>query len=95
MAQTLPNPARFSPPVALWCPYCREPAPEQLCPSCGRDTTAPRRICPTCQRIAPTIDAACWHCGAVFTSELWWKVPVIVLLFAIAFAISIALAAFG
>jgi len=25
MAASLPDPARFSPPVALWCPYCRVP----------------------------------------------------------------------
>ena len=25
MAALPPDPARFSPPIALWCPYCREP----------------------------------------------------------------------
>lgn len=25
MASSLPDASRFSPPVALWCPYCREP----------------------------------------------------------------------
>lgn len=25
MAASVPDPARFSPPIALWCPYCRQP----------------------------------------------------------------------
>lgn len=25
MTAPRPDPARFSPPVALWCPYCHEP----------------------------------------------------------------------
>jgi hypothetical protein len=38
--------------------------------------------------MAPTSERACWNCGAVFTSDMWWKVPLIVFLFLLAFAIS-------
>lgn len=74
------------------CPFCGAPAAAQMCTSCGRDTTAPRRPCGKCGSMAPSCDRGCWNCGAGFKSDLWWKVPLIVLLFLLAFAISVAFA---
>lgn len=70
------------------CPFCGAHAAAQLCAACGRDTTAPRRPCRECGRMVPASERACWNCGAVFTSDMWWKVPLIVFLFLLAFAIS-------
>ena len=74
------------------CPFCATPAAAQFCGSCGRDTTAPRRPCGKCGRLVPSKESFCWSCGAAFKSDLRWKVPLIVFLFLLAFAISIGLA---
>jgi predicted amidophosphoribosyltransferase len=74
------------------CPFCGAPAPGQFCPACRRDTTWARRPCPRCGRMVPSLEQTCWSCGAHFRSELWWKVPLIILLFLITFVISILLA---
>lgn len=74
------------------CPYCAKPAAEQFCGACGRDTTAPRRPCPRCKRMSPSRERVCWNCGAAFTGDMWWKIPLIVFLFLLAFVISILLA---
>jgi predicted amidophosphoribosyltransferase len=75
------------------CPFCGAPVhTAQLCAACGRDTTAPRRPCEKCGQMIPSHERACWRCGASFKSELWWKVPLIVLLFLLAFVISAVLA---
>ena len=74
------------------CPFCGSPAAAQFCGSCGRDTTAPRRPCGQCRRMVPTSERACWNCGAAFKSDMRWKIPLIVLLFLLAFVISILLA---
>jgi predicted amidophosphoribosyltransferase len=50
-----------------------------LCPHCGRNPSAPRRICTTCKMMTPKAERACWHCGMVFTSEMSWKIPVVIL----------------
>ena len=60
------------------CPYCRAAAPAQICPACGRDTTAPRKICKSCGKVVPAKDAKCWSCGTAFTSEMTWKIPLII-----------------
>jgi hypothetical protein len=73
------------------CPFCAAPAPVQMCTACGRDTTAPRKVCKTCGKMVPSADKTCWNCRAVFTSELAWKIPVIILIFAAAFALAIVL----
>lgn len=73
------------------CPFCGAPAAAQLCTSCGRDTTATRRPCGKCGSMVPSRDRGCWNCGARFKSDLWWKVPLIVFLFLLAFAISAVL----
>ena len=70
------------------CPFCGAPAPAQVSGSCGRDTTTPRRPCGQCRRMMPTSERACLHCGAAFKSDLQWKIPLIVLLFLLAFVIS-------
>jgi predicted amidophosphoribosyltransferase len=74
------------------CPFCRAPAAAQVCGSCGRDTTAPRRPCGRCRQMAPSSERECRNCGAVFRSDLRWKVPLIVFLFLLAFVISVLLA---
>jgi hypothetical protein len=42
--------------------------------------------------VTPTAERACWNCGAVFKSDMRWKVPLIVALFLLSFALSVALA---
>ncbi len=74
------------------CPFCGANAPAQFCGSCGRDTTAPRRPCAKCRRMVPSVERACWNCGAGFKSDMRWKIPLIVFLFLLAFVISILLA---
>lgn len=74
------------------CPFCRAAAESRVCPACGRDTTAPRRPCASCGRIVPVAERVCYACGAAHTSEMWWKIPLIVLLFVLAFVVSIVLA---
>ncbi len=74
------------------CPFCGAPAAERFCGACGRDTTAPRRPCARCKRMVPSSERVCWSCGAGFTSDMWWKIPLIVFLFLLAFLVSIVLA---
>ncbi len=74
------------------CPFCGAPAVAQFCGACGRDTTGPRRPCRRCARMMPSKERSCWNCGAVFKSDMRWKIPLIVFLFLLAFAISAALA---
>src|SRR5262249_24203455 len=73
------------------CPYCGAVGAGVLCPSCGRDTTAPRRPCPTCGKMVPSSESACWNCGTKFRSDLMWKIPLIVALFALAAVVSIVI----
>jgi hypothetical protein len=42
--------------------------------------------------MVPSSERACRNCGAVFRSDLRWKVPLIVFLFLLAFVISVLLA---
>jgi len=79
-------------PPGRMCPFCSAPAAAQFCGSCGRDTTAPRRPCVKCRRMVPSSERTCWNCGAVFKSDMRWKIPLIVFLFVLAFIISILLA---
>jgi hypothetical protein len=81
-------------PMGHLCPFCGACADAQVCGSCGRDTTASRRPCAKCRRMVPSSDRSCWNCGAVFKSDLRWKIPLIVFLFLLAFVISILLAFF-
>lgn len=74
------------------CPYCGAPAAERFCGACGRDTAAPRRPCGKCGRMVMSSERACWNCGAGFPSDLWWKIPLIIFLFLLAFAVSVVLA---
>ncbi len=80
-------------PPGRVCPFCGAPADAaKFCGSCGRATTAPRRPCGQCRRMVPTGERACWNCGAVFKSDMRWKIPLIIFLFILAFIISILLA---
>ena len=82
--------AALTPP----CPFCGAAASGR-CPSCGRDPTARRRACGACKKMTPVAEAKCCHCGAVASSELPGKVVLIVLMFVVAFALSIAIAILG
>lgn len=42
--------------------------------------------------MVPSSERVCPNCGAAFRSDLNWKIPLIVLLFVLAFVISILLA---
>jgi hypothetical protein len=72
------------------CPYCGVAAPGQVCANCRRDTTARRRICSKCGRITPSAEPACMSCGKHYTSDLTWKIPVIIVMFIVVVIISIA-----
>jgi RNA polymerase subunit RPABC4/transcription elongation factor Spt4 len=62
------------------CPYCGNPqATPEMCGHCERNPSAPRRVCKTCKMMTPKDEGACWHCGTVFTNELSWKIPVVIL----------------
>lgn len=74
------------------CPFCGASAAAQVCGSCGRDTTAPRRPCGRCRQMVPSSERVCPKCGAAFRSDMSWKIPLIVLLFLLAFVVSILLA---
>ena len=74
------------------CPFCGGTSNSQLCNWCGRDTTAPRRPCGKCRRMVPSSERACWNCGAAFSSDLRWKIPLIIFLFVLAFVVSVLLA---
>ena len=79
-------------PPGRVCPFCRAPAAAQVCGSCGRDTTAPRRPCGRCRQMVPSSERVCPKCGAAFRSDMSWKIPLIILLFLLAFVVSILLA---
>lgn len=53
--------------------------------------TVTQRVCTACRNLTPATEPACSQCGAPFRSDLRWKVPLIVLLFALALAISVAI----
>jgi predicted amidophosphoribosyltransferase len=77
------------------CPFCGATVAGALCDRCGRDPTASRRVCPTCKQMTPTAETVCCHCGARIRSELAWKIPLIVAIFAAAFALAFILNAMG
>ena len=80
------------PGFAMPCPFCGAPAAPPRCATCQRDPTAMRRVCAGCRRQTPTIEPVCMHCQRAPANEMAWKIPVIVLLFVVAFAISVAIA---
>jgi hypothetical protein len=75
------------------CPFCGATVDGAACPSCKRDPTAARRVCTSCQKMTPVAERACVHCQIVPTSELAWKVPVIIALFVGALILSVAVLA--
>jgi predicted amidophosphoribosyltransferase len=74
------------------CPFCGAAATAPRCVGCGRDPTASRRVCSACQRLTPKAATACVHCGAAAASDLWWQVPLIVLMFAAAAVLAFVIA---
>jgi hypothetical protein len=42
--------------------------------------------------MAPTAEPACRNCGAKFKSDMAWKIPLIILLFAVAIVLGIIFA---
>ncbi len=82
----------MTPEVApLWpCPFCGDcTGTPASCGGCRRDKRAPRRSCPACRKFTPMAEPACCHCRQTFTSELAWKVPVIVLMFVAALVVAV------
>ncbi len=77
--------------VARPCPFCGGDASGATCARCGRDPTAARRVCASCKKLTPTKEAACVHCRAVATSDLSWKIPLIIGLFVAAIILSMVL----
>lgn len=73
----------------ILCPFCGGRDPGALCLDCGRDKAAPRRVCRQCEHQTPLAEAACHACGHRAVSDLRWKVPVIVAMFAAALAVSV------
>ena len=79
------------------CPFCDDVRGGQPCGTCGRapDPDLSRRPCPACQQMTPLNEPACCHCGQTIRSELRWKVPVIILMFVVAIAVSVLVQVFG
>jgi hypothetical protein len=77
------------------CPFCSSKSSGRQCAGCGRDVTAPRKICGSCRRTTPSQDRYCCHCRARQHSELSWKLPLIVLAFAVIFLLNVAIALYG
>jgi len=67
---------------AIVCPFCSARTVGSLCLDCGRDKTAARRVCTKCHANTPLDDRACQACGHRHVSDLRWKVPLIVAMFA-------------
>jgi hypothetical protein len=81
------QPAAFT----IACPFCGTATASSRCERCARDPRSPRRICANCQRQTPTAEPVCMHCGVAKANDLRWKIPLIILLFLIVFAISLAI----
>lgn len=77
------------------CPFCDAQTDGARCRSCGRDPTAPRFVCSECGKMTPEAEDQCSHCGAQQTSDLAWKVPVIILLFVAAFVLAFVVQVLG
>ena len=77
--------------ATIRCPFCLAELHGDRCDKCGRDPTATRNVCPACKKMTPTAEPRCSHCGAGRTSELRWKIPLIIAVFAVAIALSIAI----
>lgn len=72
-----------------FCPFCGTVVAVSYCSGCGRDPTAPRKVCRACGEMTPIRDPNCCHCGARFTSDLSWKIPVIIALFVAALVLAV------
>jgi hypothetical protein len=84
-----PPPGTPNPQGPVVCPFCGGTTNMQPCMWCGRDTTVPRRPCKRCMRMVPTYEPVCWNCGAKSTSDLGWKIPLIIFIFVLAIVLSI------
>lgn len=73
------------------CPFCEGDVRDGECLSCGRDPRAPRRICGQCGQGTPEEETSCCRCRTPFHSEMWWKIPLILTLFVLAFILAVVL----
>ena len=76
---------------ATACPFCGARGAGVLCLDCGRDKTAARRVCARCQANTPLADPVCQACGQRQVSEMRWKIPLIVAMFAAAITLAVVL----
>jgi predicted amidophosphoribosyltransferase len=83
------TPAPYAFPIS--CPFCGTATAASRCERCVRDPRAPRRVCAACARQTPIHEPVCMHCGAGKPNDMAWKVPVIILMFVVAFALAVAL----
>jgi len=72
------------------CPFCGSQVTGPQCQTCRRDPRAARRICSNCKKQTPNTEPKCMHCQVAKGNDMGWKIPLIVLMFIIAFAIAIA-----
>ncbi len=77
-------------PYALPCAFCGTTTDQVRCQACQRDPRGARRVCSRCKKNTPSAEKTCMHCGVGATSDLGWKIPLIVVLFLLAFAVAVA-----
>jgi hypothetical protein len=75
----------------LPCAFCGTPAASPRCSTCQRDPRAPRRVCKNCHKQTPTAEPRCMHCQVAAGSDMSWKVPLIIVMFVLAFVLAVAL----
>lgn len=73
------------------CPFCEQTTMQVVCSHCNRNITSSRNICKNCKKMTPANEPSCSHCGRVNSSELTWKIPLIIGIFIAATILSIAI----
>lgn len=48
-----------------------------------------RRVCPACGKMTPVKEKRCSHCHAAVSSDMSWKIPLIIGIFLAAFILSV------
>ncbi len=74
------------------CIFCGGKTHRNRCIKCQRDQSVKRLVCRNCNEMTPSAEPECCHCGEAIKSELRWKIPLIIAIFAISFMISVILA---
>jgi predicted amidophosphoribosyltransferase len=77
--------------VSSTCPFCEQATEAPVCAHCGRDPTIRRRVCGGCKKMTPSGEPACCHCSRRFRSDLAWKIPTIIVMFAVAVVLSLVI----